>query len=102
MNRYEEELTRAFNALNQMQDEHLIIKHELRDALAENKRLRHALYSDQPRNRRWQDRMDSGREGRPEFSPALDALSDKHESPLVYFDVSTWLWTAYLKKRVES
>ena len=56
MNRFQRQLEVAMQAINNLQDEHLIVQHELRDVLADNRRMNHALY-ERERRKNYTDTM---------------------------------------------
>lgn len=73
MNRFQREMERAMQSVNQMQDEHRYITHTLRDTLAENRRLRFMQYGPIADRRNWHSKV------------KVDT----------YFDVINWRWVAF-------
>jgi len=89
MNRFQEQMEKAMQAINQMQDEHRFITHELAQVKAENKRLRFAQYGTYaPQNKAYRDAL-LGSDRHPVYGKELRTKVE------TYFDVLSWRWVAW-------
>ncbi|VAW79626.1 hypothetical protein MNBD_GAMMA15-1657 [hydrothermal vent metagenome] len=104
--------SRAIGRIHEMQDEYALVRHELREMVAENKRLRYMLYAasgeerkallDQPESIHslpeqppWQRHMDSGRVDRALATADAAAQGVRERTKIdTYFDVTIWRWVA--------
>lgn len=117
MNRFQRQLEVAMQAINQLQDEHTIVRYELRDALAETKRVLYMYYGRERRG--YADVLKQAGhtvENVAEFKSLDDSINEVgavdraiadlarakrnwQQEQTNYFDVTTWLWTSTIDLR---